>query len=206
MKSNAGKIYVLRNSALKGTIVKVGRTMRTSEERAKEISNATGVPLGYEVLYEDDVLDCVLAEQLVHKYLEEKRINPKREFFDVPLKEVVRIVLKTCLKVDYAITSQAGGKLWLFINVSSMGVGRLDELKSILKRHPGQTPVYLGLDTKNYKSVQILVGKELYVTFSAGLINDLQAVTEIHDIEWNSQEVDKSGVYSEKIEAIDYDF
>ena len=74
--------------------MKIGRTSRVSEARAKEISVGTGVPLEFEVLYEEDVFDCIQAEKIIHKILRTERINAKREFFRLPLKRLLRQSLK----------------------------------------------------------------------------------------------------------------
>ena len=95
-----GLIYILRNSALKSSLVKVGMTTRSSERRAWELSGATGVPARFEVLYEEEVADCELAERLIHRELESFRLRRDREFFDVPLKVAVTSVFQVCLRVN----------------------------------------------------------------------------------------------------------
>lgn len=97
---NPGLVYILRNPALKSSLVKVGMTTRSSEQRAWELSGATGVPARFEVLYEEDVVDCELAERLIHRDLERFRLRRDREFFDVPLKTAVNAVFQACLRVN----------------------------------------------------------------------------------------------------------
>ena len=200
-----GRIYILRNSAIKDSIIKIGRTKRLSEKRAKEISSGTGVPLEYEVLYEDDVLDCVLAEKLIHKYLDQKRVNPKREFFNIPLKDAVKVVNKICLKVNNSITKKAGGKLAIFLDVTNLTHANFHKIKAILQNHKGKSPVYLTLDTSNYKRVNVLVGEDLYVKFSPTLINDLKGIKGIKEIEFHSTKISRLGELSEKVQIVDYD-
>ena len=48
-------IYVLRNGALKETVVKIGRTSRSSEERSSELSKPTRVAEPFEVLYKGTI-------------------------------------------------------------------------------------------------------------------------------------------------------
>jgi DNA polymerase-3 subunit alpha len=62
------------------------------------------------------------------------------------------------------------------VDVSEFGVENLDRVKQKLSRFPGKIPVYLQLDTKNYKSVQILVGKELYVSPSEVLMDEIKGL------------------------------
>ncbi|MDP2653909.1 MAG: DNA polymerase III subunit alpha [Candidatus Omnitrophota bacterium] len=55
--------------------------------------------------------------------------------------------------------------------VNAQGLGRLKEK---LAGYPGKIPVYLRMDTKNYKSVQIMVGEDLFVAPSELLMNDIK--------------------------------
>lgn len=64
----------------------------------------------------------------------------------------------------------------IHINVSKAGKAGFEKLKEKLKRFPGKVPVYLELDTKNYKSVQILVGEDLFVTPSEVLMEEIKAL------------------------------
>jgi T5orf172 domain len=95
-----GKVYILRNPALKDAIVKIGQTKRKSENRAQELFRGTGVAAPFEVLYEEEVADCELAERLIHKQLAEHRVHRDSEFFKVPLKVAVDAVFRTCLRVN----------------------------------------------------------------------------------------------------------
>jgi hypothetical protein len=90
-------IYILLNPAHK-SLVKIGRTSRSPEERAQELSTATGVPLPFLVAYESLVSDSTRAEALIHEELSSQgyRTNPSREFFEVPLKVAVSIVDRIC--------------------------------------------------------------------------------------------------------------
>ena len=50
-----------------------------------------------------------------------------------------------------------------------------EQLKIRLAMFPGKVPVYLQVDTKNYKNVQVLVGKELFVTPSEVFMEEIKA-------------------------------
>ena len=63
---NAGYIYVLINASMPG-LIKVGMTTNTPEERAEQLSSATGVPTPFVVAYQRYVNDCAAAEEFVHK-------------------------------------------------------------------------------------------------------------------------------------------
>jgi DNA polymerase-3 subunit alpha len=62
------------------------------------------------------------------------------------------------------------------INVDLCGVGDKDlkDLKRRLSNFPGKIPVYLRLDTKTHKSVEILVGEDLYVAPNERLMNEIK--------------------------------
>ncbi len=64
----------------------------------------------------------------------------------------------------------------IHINVSKAGKLGFEKLKERLKRFPGKVPVFLELDTKNYKSVQILVGEDLFVTPSEVLMEEVKSL------------------------------
>jgi len=94
MQSSTGYIYVLVNSAMPD-LVKVGFTTRNPAGRAKELGAVTGVPVPFIVAYERPVANCQLAEQLIHRALQEKgfRVAENREFFRAPLATVIESVL-----------------------------------------------------------------------------------------------------------------
>ncbi len=85
-------IYVLTNEAMPG-YVKIGRTNSSIEQRMKELSVATGVPLPFTCFYACTVKDSFFAEKQIHETFADNRINPKREFFIIS-PERVRSLLK----------------------------------------------------------------------------------------------------------------
>jgi hypothetical protein len=95
--SNRGEgdqwVYVLSNPTQPG-IFKIGYTKLTPDERAKQISAATGVALPYEVTW---AFRCFNGEQLegeVHRALEKYRVNSQREFFQIEFEEAKEIIEK----------------------------------------------------------------------------------------------------------------
>lgn len=74
-------------------MLKIGKTNRSPEERAIELSKSTNMPTPFIVAYEELVSDCSLVEKLIHEELQAKglRINDSREFFSIPLKEAIRL-------------------------------------------------------------------------------------------------------------------
>ncbi len=51
-----------------------------------------------------------------------------------------------------------------------------EQLKASLAMFPGKVPVYLQLDTNNYKKVQVMVGRELFVTPSEVFMEELKSL------------------------------
>jgi hypothetical protein len=92
--ADAGYIYVLVNSSLDG-MVKIGKTTRTSEERAKELSSTTGVPTPFVVAYESYFNNCSEAERYIHKLLENEnnRTSKKREFFNISSSYAIQVII-----------------------------------------------------------------------------------------------------------------
>ncbi|MDF1740894.1 MAG: GIY-YIG nuclease family protein [Verrucomicrobiales bacterium] len=88
---NPGYIYILQNPSLSESHLKIGRTERDPDERAAEISRATGVPTPFEVVWWSESIDCHLAETILHQHLDDYRTNTTREFFDLDLDEAIRV-------------------------------------------------------------------------------------------------------------------
>ena len=80
-------VYVLENKQMPG-LLKIGYTKLTPDERAKQISNATGVPLPYKVAWAYRCFNGELLESEVHHALKKYRVNNQREFFQIGLDEV----------------------------------------------------------------------------------------------------------------------
>ena len=93
--SNQGFIYVLINASLKD-MVKIGKSTRDPSERAAELSNSTGVPTPFHVAFEVYVSDYTKAENYIHQHLDTLgfKVSPNREFFHIPLKSVIPIMLE----------------------------------------------------------------------------------------------------------------
>jgi len=62
----------------------------------------------------------------------------------------------------------------IHVDMSTSDAKELDLLKDKLGRFPGKIPVYLQLDTKDYKSVEIKVGRDLYVSPSEILMDEIK--------------------------------
>lgn len=97
-----GFIYILLNPSF-SNLLKIGMTERSSEERASELSNHTGVPGKFVVAYEEFVEDCFLAEKRIHEALHSTRVNQGREFFAIKLKDAIPIVVRIAKEINDTI-------------------------------------------------------------------------------------------------------
>ena len=79
-------VYVLSNPSTPG-ILKIGYTKLTPEERAKQISSATGVALPYKVEWAYQCFNGEMVERQVHSKLHSCRVNNNKEFFQINLEE-----------------------------------------------------------------------------------------------------------------------
>jgi len=62
------------------------------------------------------------------------------------------------------------------VDLTQANAQGFEKLKEKLSRFPGKVPVYVQVDTNNYKRVQILVGEELYVTPSEILMEEIKVL------------------------------
>jgi len=62
------------------------------------------------------------------------------------------------------------------VDLSHSGQSGFEKLKEKLARFPGKVPVYLQVDTNNFKRVQILVGEDLFVTPSEVLMEEIKVL------------------------------
>ncbi|OGX39220.1 MAG: DNA polymerase III subunit alpha [Omnitrophica WOR_2 bacterium RIFCSPHIGHO2_02_FULL_52_10] len=60
------------------------------------------------------------------------------------------------------------------LDLTEVGERDLSDLKKKLASFPGKVPVYLRLNTKTHKSVEILVGEDLYVAPNEQLMNEIK--------------------------------
>jgi len=80
-------IYILINEAMPG-YVKIGKTTGL-EQRVRDLSRASGVPLPFEVFYAAKVRDMDTTEKLIHEAFGDNRVAPNREFFRIAPERVV---------------------------------------------------------------------------------------------------------------------
>tara|TARA_R110000822_G_scaffold9836_3_gene37778 strand:- start:246 stop:782 length:537 start_codon:yes stop_codon:yes gene_type:complete len=90
-------VYIMSNPI--HDLLKIGSTRKDVEERRKELSSSSGVPLPFKVEWilrlEGNELQL---ENEIHRYLECRRSNMNREFFDINLNQAIEAVLKVAKK------------------------------------------------------------------------------------------------------------
>ena len=80
-----GYVYILTNKSFRENWVKIGRSKGEVNVRSKRLSN-TAIPLPFETYASIKTAKYIEVEQHLHKILTDlahKRVNPKREFFDI---------------------------------------------------------------------------------------------------------------------------
>ena len=98
IKPNKGIIYVLVHPTMKD-FVKIGKTQRTAEERAKELGT-TGLVGNFFVVFDIEVIDYSLIEILVHQKLDKFRPVKNREFFKISVKDAITCINKVILEKE----------------------------------------------------------------------------------------------------------
>jgi hypothetical protein len=83
---NAGWLYILATREAP-SLLKIGMTARSVEERVREINSATGVLVPYGIWRCWRVVNPSQAEKLVHSILADFRVRNDREFFAIDVAE-----------------------------------------------------------------------------------------------------------------------
>lgn len=81
---NAGWIYILSTREQR-TLLNIGTTSRTIEDRCRVINSATGVAFPFGVVRCWRIQNPSVVEGLVHEALKEFRLRVDRDFFTLPL-------------------------------------------------------------------------------------------------------------------------
>jgi hypothetical protein len=75
-------------------MVKIGMTVRDVDERAKEISGATGVPTPWVPVYSFKCFNSYKLEQELHEHLDAVRVAGNREMFYMHSRDAITTVKK----------------------------------------------------------------------------------------------------------------
>ena len=86
-------VYVLVNKSMPD-MVKIGMTVRDVDERAKEISGATGVPTPWVPVYSFKCFNSYKLEQEIHEHLNAVRVADNREMFYMHSRDAIDTVKK----------------------------------------------------------------------------------------------------------------
>jgi len=100
-------IYILVNKTVPN-MVKIGMTTNTPQQRAKEISRATGVATPWIPIFEFKCYRSDLLEKEIHEYLAEWRINTHREMFAVDSYTAQAVIEKIGYKYSTARWDHSG--------------------------------------------------------------------------------------------------
>lgn len=73
-------------------LVKIGRT--DSDDPATRVAQlySTGVPVPFDLVYAGRVADSGRVEQVLHNAFRDRRVNPKREFFEIEPDQAMKIL------------------------------------------------------------------------------------------------------------------
>jgi hypothetical protein len=100
-------VYVLVNKSVPN-MVKIGMTTNTPDERARQISAATGVPTPWICVYSFECYRSDLLEEEIHEYFFAERVNNKREMFAVDSYTAQKAIEKLGYKYSNAVWSSIG--------------------------------------------------------------------------------------------------
>ena len=84
-------VYVLSNEGMPN-LIKIGKTQRSDLQSRMSELYSTGVPFPFECLWAGEVEDCTRIESIIHNAFRDKRVNPKREFFNVDPDQVIPLL------------------------------------------------------------------------------------------------------------------
>ncbi len=93
-----GFIYIMSNPSFP-YLLKIGKTTRTTIERAKEISSSSGVPTPFKIDYEIMTPSLDVAEKNILKQLDKYRHRKEREFFKLPLNQAIIIAKEEIIRL-----------------------------------------------------------------------------------------------------------
>ena len=84
-------VYVLSNEGMPN-LIKIGKTQRKDLQARMSELYSTGVPFPFECLWAGEVKDCAKIESIIHNAFRDKRVNPRREFFNIAPDQVIPLL------------------------------------------------------------------------------------------------------------------
>ena len=100
-------VYVLVNKSVPN-MVKIGMTTSTPDERARQISAATGVATPWIPVYSYQCYRSDLLEAEIHHHLREHRVNTHREMFAIDSHTAQRVIEELGYKYSTAMWDHNG--------------------------------------------------------------------------------------------------
>lgn len=97
----SGYVYVLSNKAFPD-LLKIGTTNRAPDRRSAELFT-TGLPYPFQIEFAIWCFDPSRLERRLHVRFSQFRCNENREFFDVPLCDVIAECFKYSMR-DFDVT------------------------------------------------------------------------------------------------------
>ena len=125
---NRGFIYILVNAATP-KLLKIGKTTRSPNERADELSQGSGVAGRFVVAFDIEVEDCDAAEAVIHQELSACRYSETREFFEMSLRDAMQVVLRT---TSHLSTPQPGSPVSMTILTLACQAKDCDKVSQLL--------------------------------------------------------------------------
>ena len=84
-------VYILTNPAMPG-MIKIGKTTQVDMHSRMAQLYTTGVPVPFDCVYACEVEDYTKVEQALHTAFGDRRVNPRREFFEVQPERVLAVL------------------------------------------------------------------------------------------------------------------
>ena len=100
-------VYVLVNKSVPN-MVKIGMTTNTPDERARQISSATGVATPWIPVYSYKCYRSDLLEEEVHNHFKEHRVNANREMFAIDSHTAQKAIESLGYKYSSAMWDHSG--------------------------------------------------------------------------------------------------
>jgi hypothetical protein len=137
-------VYAMANHSMAG-LLKIGYTDREPEDRARELSAATGVPTPFILACAIEVDDAAALEGDLHARLDQVRQSSSREFFRVTVTEFVRQLRLLSEEQEWNPRSAIGVEIWSNESPSNKpNRGQVDELKRAASPPEGSAIPYAG--------------------------------------------------------------